>query len=461
MSPVLRAGRRCYTAAMEPTVILGGGLAGLSAAHFLEHPWQLIERTDRVGGLIKTDVVEGCSFDPTGHWLHLRDPEVRRLVDTLWLPGQMVSIQRKAAILSRGVFTRFPYQVNTHGLPPDVVAENLVGFVEWVYGDKGQELRAREPRNFTEFILRYLGEGFARNFMLPYNRKLWTVDPSELSAAWVGRFVPRPSLKEVVDGALGVGSDSLGYNASFLYPREGGIEALARAMLRHLEGGEVSVHCEPVSIDWRARRVALSDGRVLGYSHLVSTIALPALVRLLARGAAGAPEEVQAAARRLRATTVTYVQVAARGKNRQPWHWVYLPESEFKTYRIGSPSAVWAPLAPPDTSTFYVEYSHQGELTREECEQHARADLERARMVHSAQDILFARAVEIPHAYVLYDDAYGPAKEQVMRFLEHAGILTAGRYGQWEYSSMEDAILGGRACAQIINAGRAGAARQP
>jgi protoporphyrinogen oxidase len=436
---------------MEPIVILGAGLAGLSTAHFLRKPWRLIEKSDRVGGLIKTEVIDGCYFDPTGHWLHLRDPEIQELVNTVWLPEQMVRIQRKAGIYSRGVFTRFPYQVNTHGLPPDVVAENLVGYVEAIYGEKGRALREREPENFEEFILRYMGEGFAKNFMVPYNQKLWTVHPRELSAAWVGRFVPRPNLKEVVDGALGAGSDAVGYNASFLYPREGGIESLARAMLRHLKGGELSVNLEPTSIDWRARKVTLSDGRVLGYSGLVSSISLPGLVALLAKGGAGVPEEVVAAAKRLRATTVTYVAVGARGANRQPWHWIYLPEPEFHTYRIGSPSAVYAPLAPPDTSSFYVEYSHHGELAPATAEKYAVEDLVRSQMIHSADDVLFARATEIPHAYVLYDDAYGPAKAEILRFLEHAGILIAGRYGQWEYSSMEDAILAGRACARTLN----------
>ncbi|WP_163995832.1 protoporphyrinogen/coproporphyrinogen oxidase [Pyxidicoccus caerfyrddinensis] len=436
---------------MEPIVILGAGLAGLSTAHFLRKPWRLIEKSDRVGGLIKTEVIDGCYFDPTGHWLHLRDPEIQKLVNTVWLPEQMVRIQRKAGIYSRGVFTRFPYQVNTHGLPPDVVAENLVGYVEAIYGEKGRALREREPKNFEEFILRYMGEGFAKNFMVPYNQKLWTVHPRELSAAWVGRFVPRPNLKEVVDGALGAGSDAVGYNASFLYPREGGIESLARAMLRHLKGGELSVNLEPTSIDWKARKVTLSDGRVLGYSGLVSSISLPGLVALLARGGAGVPEEVVAAAKRLRATTVTYVAVGARGANRQPWHWIYLPEPEFHTYRIGSPSAVYAPLAPPDTSSFYVEYSHHGELAPATAEKYAVEDLVRSQMIHSADDVLFARATEIPHAYVLYDDAYGPAKAEILRFLEHAGILIAGRYGQWEYSSMEDAILAGRACARTLN----------
>lgn len=436
---------------MEPIVILGAGLAGLSTAHFLKRPWRLVEKSDRVGGLIKTEVIDGCYFDPTGHWLHLRDPEIQELVNTVWLPGQMVRIQRKAGIFSRGVFTRFPYQVNTHGLPPEVVSENLIGYVEAIYGEKGRALREREPQNFEEFILRYMGEGFAKNFMVPYNQKLWTVHPRELSAAWVGRFVPRPSLKEVVDGALGAGSDAVGYNASFLYPREGGIESLARAMLAHLKGGELSLHTEPTAVDWKAKRVTLSDGRTLAYSGLVSSISLPGLVALLAKGGSGVPEAVVAAAKRLRATTVTYVAVAARGANRQPWHWIYLPEPEFHTYRIGSPSAVYAPLAPPDTSTFYVEYSHHGELSPATAEKYAVEDLVRSQMIHSADDVLFSQAREIPHAYVLYDDAYGPAKAEILRFLEHAGILIAGRYGQWEYSSMEDAILAGRACARTLN----------
>jgi protoporphyrinogen oxidase len=436
---------------MDPIVILGGGLAGLSAAHFLKHPWHLVERTERVGGLIKTESIDGFLFDPTGHWLHLRDPEIKELVTTRWLPGQLVTIQRKAAVFSRGVFTRFPYQVNTHGLPAEVVAENLLGFVEAQFGEKGRELREREPRNFTEFILRHLGEGFAKNFMVPYNRKLWTVDPSELSAAWCGRFVPKPTLKEVVEGALGIGADSIGYNASFLYPREGGIESWAKAILAGLSGGRVDYRVEPTAVDWKARRVTLSDGRVLPYSRLVSTISLPGLVAKLAEGASGAPDEVRAAAAKLRATTVTFVAVGVNTPNRQPWHWIYLPEDEFKAYRIGSPSAVYAPLAPEGTCSFYVEYSHHGELSKEQAERYAVEDLVASQMIHRAEDVRFSRATEIPHAYVLYDEQYGAAKKTILGFLEHAGILVAGRYGQWEYSSMEDAVLAGRACARLLN----------
>ena len=140
--------------------------------------------------------------------------------------------------------------------------------------------------------------------------------------------------------------------------------------------------------------------------------------------------------------------MGVRGPNLQPWHWVYTPEPEFTTYRIGSPSAVFPGTAPAGTSSFYVEYS--GPRSPEACAQAAVEDLVRARMIRSAADVVFAEPRVIRNAYVLYDAHYGQARQTVVDFLTGAGIRVAGRYGNWEYSSMEDALLGGRAAAEQI-----------
>jgi protoporphyrinogen oxidase len=430
---------------IEPVLILGGGLAGLSTAFHLRRPWLLVERESRVGGLVRTETMHGgFRFDPTGHWLHLRDPGIQALVHERLLKDGLVTVARRAAVFTRGVFTRFPYQVNTHGLPAEVVAENLLGFVEATVGEGGRALREREPANFEEFILRHLGAGFAKNFMVPYNTKLFGMPPRELSAAWCGRFVPKPSLKEVVDGALGLGSDALGYNATFVYPKEGGIEGLALALHRALEGGEIRVSTQPTALDWERRVAKLSDGTEVRWSALVSTLPLPALVGLLHE----VPDAVREAASKLRATDVTWVAVGVRGPNLQPWHWVYTPEPEFMTYRIGSPSAVFPGTAPAGTSSFYVEYS--GPRSAEACARAAVEDLVRARMIGRAADVLFTEPRVIRNAYVLYDAHYGQARQTVIDFLGEVGIRTAGRYGNWEYSSMEDALLGGRAAADQV-----------
>src|ERR1700716_1860796 len=112
------------------TLIVGGGLAGLSCARELGASCTLLEAEERLGGLCRTEVVSGFSFDWTGHWLHARDPEMKRLISQRWLADNLTDVERRAVIYSEGVFTQFPYQFNLHGLPAKTVAECIIGFAE-------------------------------------------------------------------------------------------------------------------------------------------------------------------------------------------------------------------------------------------------------------------------------------------------------------------------------------------
>jgi protoporphyrinogen oxidase len=294
-------------------------------------------------------------------------------------------------------------------------------------------------------VLRHLGEGFARNFMVPYNTKLWTVPLSELSTSWMGRFVPRPTAAEVVRGALGLEGDGAGYNASFLYPREGGIESFVRALAARLpRPAECGVRA--LSIDPVRRTAILTTGETVAWRGVVATIPLPDLVGVVE----GAPTEVREAARTLRAATVTYVNVAARDVGAPPWHWVYLPEPHLLPYRVGSASAAVPGLAPPGHRSFYVEMSAAGPVPPERAEAAALAALAELGFVRSSADVLFMETRHIPAAYVIHDHAWAGARDVVARWLEARGIHLAGRSGLWEYSSMEDALVSGREAAARI-----------
>lgn len=217
-------------------IVVGGGLAGLACARELGDACTLLEAEDRLGGLCRTERKDGFSFDWTGHWLHARDAEIRKLIEERWLAGNLLQVRRRARIYSEGVWSTFPYQFHLHGLPPRTISACILGFVEATLGPSGAELRARPLRNAAEHILRHLGEGFARHFMFPYNEKLYTVPCEDLSPEWGGRFIPRPTLEDVVNGAVGLAREDVGYNASFWYPREGGIEALPRGIAAEVRG---------------------------------------------------------------------------------------------------------------------------------------------------------------------------------------------------------------------------------
>lgn len=440
------------------TVILGAGLTGLSCALHLEQDYLLAEKHDEPGGIVRTRVreTEAGSFycDGTGHWLHFRDPGVRALVERL-LPGGLVEYERNAVIHMRGVFTPYPFQANTYGLPREVVLECLLGLLRARHPeDFGQKHVAAAPRHFRESVERLFGESICRHFMVPYNEKLLGVPLEDIAPEYAERFIPQPSIEAVVRGALGFSPEALGYNAKFSYPRNGGIGALTRAFgaaLPHAPRLGVSAR----AVDLVGKTVSFSDGTQARYERLVNTMPLVEFMRL----AGELPETIRAAVSHLRATTVHYFDIGVRGGGAEAshYHWTYFPEPEFIFYRVGSYSAVHRDAAPAGCRSYYVEMSGGiADLLAhpEELRSRVLADLRHARILAPGDEILFMELRSIPHAYVIFDHRYEAARQTILEFLATHGVLTYGRWGGWNYGGMEDAIIEGRTAATQISTAR-------
>ena len=421
------------TGRAAPVLLLGAGLTGLSAAHALERegvPYRLLEKLPRSGGHAVTTVDAAYRFDRTGHLLHLRDPALRAEV-LEWLEGDCVEIQRRSRIWSNGVYTRYPFQANTFGLPPAVANECVLGFVRAHFAE-----RRAEPRNFEEFCLAHFGDGITRHFMLPYNARLWGVPPREITSAWCQRFVPLPKLEDVIAGAVGLNDRELGYNQSFLYPRLG-IGELPRALEQRVSGLELGR--APSRVDLRTR-VAELDGERIPFDVLVSSVPLPVLLGLLDP----LPDLVRAAAAKLRATHLYYLDVALESPPGTDFHWAYVPEAKYPFYRVGCYSHFSPALAPPGAGSLYVELADRSEPELERVTREVVAGLLEMGVLKSAADVRFARLRRIDYAYVIFDHDYYAALAVIEPFLAAERIVSTGRYGAWNYSSMEDALLMGR-----------------
>ncbi len=228
-------------------LIIGGGLAGMSTAYHLgDRPHRVFEGESTPGGLCRTREVDGFLFDFTGHLLHLRNEKIERLVDEL-LPGAFDVVARDARIRMRGVTLPFPFQANLHGLPKELVAECLTGFVESL----DHPLPTDPATSFEAWSLAVFGEGISRAFMLPYNCKLFARQPERMTADWVSWAVPQPKLDEVVRGALGIENRGMGYNSSFRYPKQGGIGVLPRALAQRVDCMETGRRVQSVDLERR------------------------------------------------------------------------------------------------------------------------------------------------------------------------------------------------------------------
>jgi protoporphyrinogen oxidase len=423
-------------------VVIGGGLTGLVTAERLASAGVeslVLEREPQPGGACRSIDREGFVFDHTGHLLHVARPETEQYLVELGVWNRLTVHERRAAVVVGGYQTPYPIQIHTHRLAPEVRRDCLLGFIRaWA------ETSEREPADFRDWVLDRFGDGLARHFFFPYNSKLYRARPEELSLDWVGRYVPKPGLEEVVDGALGLHRGAVGYNASFRYPATGGIRLVPDAVAERVPELRLGVAATAVHLGegW----VEVSPGDRLPFDRLVATLPLPALIDLLVDPL---PEPVVAARRALRWVRVLNLALGVDGAAPSEEHWLYYPDPELPFYRVGFPSNHGS-LAPDGCHTVSVEVS----LDAVGCDvegtaSDAEAALTSLGMLDPSRVRVRVMTVMDP-AYVVFDHHRRRAVSELRGYLTERGVRIAGRWAEWKYSAMEDAILDGMSMARRI-----------
>ncbi|MDX6770699.1 MAG: FAD-dependent oxidoreductase [Elusimicrobiota bacterium] len=427
-------------------LILGGGLAGLSTARHLGVAGQrsrlVVEAKDRPGGTAGSVVTDGFTFDYTGHLLHLHDPYGKKLILDL-LGDNHATHERRAWIWSKGAFTRYPFQANTRGLPPAVVADCVAGFLETVHRPRPLP----KAPDFLSWSRATFGDGVTRHFMRPYNEKLWRVPLSRLTTEWQGRFVPKPSAAEVVYGAFAEQNALFGYNSTFRYPVRGGIQALPDALAAALEPGVLRTGARVESVDLREKVAVVGGLGEVRYERLVNTLPLCDFLDL----ATPLPPAVKAARAKLRWNTVWNLNL---GVDRliSDKHWVYYPEKKYPFYRVGFSSNFSPNLAPAGHTAIYVEVARPGGSAVDvpKLEAQVLAGLREAGVLRRGDTLSAKVWMPVKVGYVVYDFDRTPAVTTIFKHLATRGVDSIGRYGGWKYSFMEETILDGKRCAERL-----------
>src|SRR5512137_2820292 len=139
-------------------LVLGGGLAGLAAAHALASAGRevlVLEGGDVVGGLSRTEVFGDFRFDLGGHRFFTHDPEVAALVQGL-LGDELIDVPRSSKILLRGRYVDYPLH------PANALAALGLGTTARVIGDwLVEQLRAAAGRrpdvSLEDWVVRRFG----------------------------------------------------------------------------------------------------------------------------------------------------------------------------------------------------------------------------------------------------------------------------------------------------------------
>lgn len=424
-------------------VILGAGLAGLSAAWHLKERGvgaTVFEKENTVGGMCRSRQVKGFVFDCDGHLLHFRNSYTLELVKKL-LKGNLVRHERSAWINNFGIFSRYPFQANLYALPKPIASECLWGFI------RATNSRANSSQeNFLRWIHDTFGKGIARHFMVPYNKKFWTVPLGRMSCPWTDKFIPQFGLSEVVNGFFENTGDHLGYNAFFWYPKKGGINQLPMAFEEQI--GEVSKNCRVSQIDLKKKEITIRGRGRESFDALILTIPLPELIKIIKP----LPGRILDSFNRLCWNSIFNLNLGVEGPCQGGKHWVYFPHKETVFFRAGFFHNFSAHTAPDGNSALYTEVSYpkNKSVDRERMIKRILNDLYGAGILNKDNKVAALDANDIKYGYPIYDRYYPQATAEIKKFLLSNNLIPCGRYGGWQYMSMEDALLDGKAAASAI-----------
>lgn len=248
----------------SPTLIIGGGLAGLSAAYHLGHNQTVIlEAADNPFGLVGSEIKNGFTWDQGPHVSFTEQPYVRELFKDS-AEGLLVETPVKVGNRYGAHWIDHPAQTNLYQVPEPLRSKCLNGFLENIKHPHGGALAT-----YRDWLESAFGTAFTDAFPAKYTRKYWTVEPESMSTEWVGSRVLRPSTEDVTQGAKRPLKKNLHYIKTIRYPLHGGYQTFAQKLAAN---AKIQLATRVTEVDLANKSLKTQSGETWTYDRLISTM---------------------------------------------------------------------------------------------------------------------------------------------------------------------------------------------
>ena len=442
----------------EPHIIIGAGPAGLAAAYELAQHGQtalVLEATDKLGGIARTEEYRGYRFDVGGHRFYTRVTEIQTLWERL-LGDEFIQVPRLSRIYYRNRFFDYPISL------PNTLAnlgpiESLLILLSYL---KARLLPHREEHSLEEWITNRFGSRLYRAFFKTYTEKVWGRPCTAIQADWAAQRIQDLTFSAAVLEALRRSSTVKTLIHTFHYPRLGPGAMWERFEQEIVAQGSSLWRNAPVvrlrhdGKQVRAISVAVNGAETtLPCQQVISSMPLSHLVQRLDPAP---PEDLleDAAALHYRAFVIVALIVAA--PTLFPDNWIYVHSPEVRVGRIQNFRNWSAALVPdPQMSSLGMEYfCDQGDalwsLPDADLIALATHELDRLRLAQGAP-VVDAVVIRQPGAYPVYDRDYRARVARLRAYLATLGNLqTVGRNGLHRYNNLDHSMLTGLMAARNV-----------
>lgn len=424
------------------TIILGGGIAGLSLAHFLKGKSLILEKESQLGGLSRSFVMNGVPYDIGPHIIFSKNQEVLKLHTSLIETNK---IRRSNRIYHKGVFVKYPFENDLGALEPEERDYCLHEFLNNPYENY-------PAGNMQQFFLKTFGEGITRLYLQPYNQKIWKLDPSCLDTQMVER-IPKPPREDVIKSAQGVATEGYTHQLYFHYPKEGGFQSLVKAYAeKALAKCEIVRQASVQRLHKNGPHWQVHTNRgVFEGDTIINCMPLHELFRCL-----DAPAEVQSTVERLKFNSIHIVVVQVKKDKLGDNFAVYFSDPDILFHRLSKLNFLGDSYClPGGGSSLMAEItfrpnSYLQNLDREAIKRRVVADLAKLNLIDDI-DVLDVDVKTFPYAYVIYDLDHRKNTDFVLNYLSKIGIACCGRFAEFEYLNSDGVVERTRKLADKLN----------
>jgi protoporphyrinogen oxidase len=430
--------------------ILGGGLAGLTAASLLKHDFEVLEKNAECGGLCRSLQEDGFTFDyGGGHIIFSRDKKIMDFM-VKKLGSNVLKRKRNTKVFFKGRYVKYPFENGLSDLSGQDNFNCLYSYLKvWLARERGE---LREPRNFMEWMYNTFGDGIAEEYLIPYNRKIWNIEPSRMSVDWVKDRIPQPPPEDVVKSSLGLQTEGYTHQLHFYYPRLGGIQAIINRFEQEVK--------DKITSDFEVKRVkkegkswVVSDGkREKVFDKVISTIP----VMELADAYGGTSAEARRASKALKYNSLVTVLLGYNISRINDIHWLYFPRDDEGMFNKVSFVFNHSPyVVPKGKSSAIAEITCRpgDEIWRMKDKKlidHVINKFDEHKIA-SGKKVCFAKVMRSDYAYVINDMGYSRNTRICREFFAEEGIVLCGRFAEFKYLNMDATVKSAMEKAEALN----------
>lgn len=443
-------------------VVLGAGVCGLYAAITALRAGAsvtVLEKKQQVGGLAGGRKRGENYYDIGVHMLHSFDTEIFDDV------ASMMGEERIEASLD----ARIRWMKNTYKYPlkfGDLVKEMpILIFVRGVLGLLHAELKRAffpsDPQNAEEALIAFYGRPLYLFFFKDFTHKYWGIHPSDLSAEFIKRKMPRLSavdfVRKMLLGFLPKKGGELTESSledEVLHYSAKGAHTMAESLLSEVVslGGVIQLGVDIKGLDTRQKTVFFLNAKQEGVSiqadAMISTIPLCSLVPLCS----DAPDSVLNAAKALRYKPMVAYGLLINKEQAMDGLYTYFRNRIF--HRVGEPKNAGMKVTPSSATILIVESTCEIGDEKWNADESAKSsvirDLE-LEGICKGEDILEWHTLRERFGYPIYAHGYEEHLEVVQGWVQRQpSFLSTGRQGGFTYPTMDKAMRLGAGAAQSL-----------